>query len=184
MQFIVSYNFQFQNDQCPDYSNDLFCPVDKNSVITRSSNKNLKLLFRKIILGIQILSYVRPNTWNSLPNNLKSATSVNSFKYYIKKYFLRKLAKVLPYNFTFFFVSILIFFPMLSICVIFSLLISIYVFSEGTSVERKLYSFFVISLRHSNFYIFIFTCNDNFLYFSYMTKKINLPTYLGDRIWK
>ena len=30
-----------------------------------------------------------PNTWNSLPNNLKSGTGVNSFKHYIKEYFLK-----------------------------------------------------------------------------------------------
>ena len=32
--------------------------------------------------------------WKSLPNNLKSAVSVNSFKHNIKKYFLKKLGNV------------------------------------------------------------------------------------------
>ena len=63
-------------------------------IITHSSNKKLKLPFRKTKLGIQSLSYVGPNTWNSLPNNLKSATSVNSFKHYIKEFFLKKLGNV------------------------------------------------------------------------------------------
>ena len=31
------------------------------------------------------------NTWNSLSHNSKSATSVNSFKHYIKEYFLIKV---------------------------------------------------------------------------------------------
>ena len=31
--------------------------------------------FQKTKLGIQSLSYVGPNTWDSLPGNLKSATS-------------------------------------------------------------------------------------------------------------
>ena len=66
--------------------------IGENGVITHSSNKKLKLPFRKTKLGIQSLSNVGPNTWNSLPNNLKSATSVNSFKHYIKAYFLKKLA--------------------------------------------------------------------------------------------
>ena len=83
--------FKFQSDQCPDYFNELFCPVGKNGVTTRSSNKKLKLPFRKTKLTIQSLSYVGPNTWNRLPDNLKSATSVNSFKHYIKEYFLKKL---------------------------------------------------------------------------------------------
>ena len=59
-----------------------------------SSNKKLKLPFRKTQLGIQSLSYVGPNTQNSIPNNLKSATSVNSFKDYNKEYFLKKLGSV------------------------------------------------------------------------------------------
>ena len=91
MLFIASDIFKFQNDQCPDYFDDLFSPVGENGVITRSSNKKLKLPFRKTKLGIQSLSYVGPNTWNGLPNNFKSATNINSFKHYIKEYFLRKL---------------------------------------------------------------------------------------------
>ena len=83
LQFIVSDIFQFQNDQCPGYFDELFCPVGENGVITRSFNKNLKRTFRKTKLGIQNLSYVAPNTWNSLPDNLKSATSINSFTHYI-----------------------------------------------------------------------------------------------------
>ena len=66
----------------------------ENGVITRFSNKKLKLSFQKTKLGIQSLFYVRPNTWNSLPYNLKSATSVISFKNYIKEYFLEKLGNV------------------------------------------------------------------------------------------
>ena len=84
----VSDIFKFQMNQCPSYFDELFCPVGENGVIARSSNKKLKLPFRKTKLWIQSLYYVGPNTWNSLPNNLKSATDVNSFKHYIKEYFL------------------------------------------------------------------------------------------------
>ena len=66
----------------------------ENGVIKRFSNKKLKLSFRKTKLGIQSLSYVGSNTWNSLPYNLKSDTSVISFKHYIKEYFLEKLGNV------------------------------------------------------------------------------------------
>ena len=41
---------------------------------------------------MQNLSYVGPSTWNKLPNNLKTATSVNWFKHDIKKHFLKKLS--------------------------------------------------------------------------------------------
>ena len=53
--------------------------------------KKLKLPSRKSKLGMQSLSYVGTSTWNKLPNNLKTATSVNYFKHDIKKYFLKKL---------------------------------------------------------------------------------------------
>ena len=38
---------------------------------------------------MQSLSYIGPSTWNKLPNNLKTATSINSFKHDIKKSSLR-----------------------------------------------------------------------------------------------
>ena len=68
LQFIVSDISKFQNDQCSEYFDELFCLVGENGVITSSSNKKLKLSFRKARLGIQSLYYVGPNTWNSLPD--------------------------------------------------------------------------------------------------------------------
>ena len=94
LQFIVSDIFKFHNDQYHDYFDELFCPVGENSVITRSSNKKLKLPFWQTKLGIQSLSYVGPNTWNSHPGDLKAATSVNPSKHCIKEYFLKKLGNV------------------------------------------------------------------------------------------
>ena len=67
-------------------------------IITGSSNKKLKLPFRKTKLGIQSLFFVGPNTWSTLPDNLKSVTSVNSFKQYIKEYFLKRLGLQLQLN--------------------------------------------------------------------------------------
>ena len=63
---------KFYNNQCPDYFNEVFCPVDDNGVATRYCDKKLKLPFRKSKLGMQSLSYVGPSTWNNLPNNLKT----------------------------------------------------------------------------------------------------------------
>ena len=94
LQLTVSDIFKFHNSQCPDYFNEVFCPVDDSGVATRSRNKNLKLPFRKSKLGMQSLSHVGPSsTWNKLPNNLKTATSLNCFKHDIKKYFLKKLSE-------------------------------------------------------------------------------------------
>ena len=42
---------------------------------------------------MESLSYVGPSTWNKLPNNLTTNTSINCFKHNIKKYFLKKLSE-------------------------------------------------------------------------------------------
>ena len=91
LQFIVSDIFKFYNNQCLDYFNEIFCPVDDNGIVTRCCNKKLKLSFCKTKLGIQSLSYVGPSAWNKLPrDNLKTTTSVNCFKHNIEKYFLKQ----------------------------------------------------------------------------------------------
>ena len=92
LQFIVFDIFRFCNNQCPNYFNEVFWPVDDNGLATRSCNKKLKLPFRKSKLGMQSLSYVGPSTWNKLPNNLKIATNLNCFKQGIKKFFVKKLS--------------------------------------------------------------------------------------------
>ena len=92
LQFIVSNIFNFYNNQCPHYFNEVFCPVDNNGVATCCCNKKLKLPFHKSKLGMQSLSYVGPRIWNKLSNNLKTAASINCFKHCIKKYFLKKLS--------------------------------------------------------------------------------------------
>ena len=90
LQFIVSDIFKF-------YNSELFCPVDDNGVATGCCNKKLKLPFGKSKLGMQSLSYVGPSTWNKLPNNLKTTTSISCFKHGIKKYFLKKLSETVLY---------------------------------------------------------------------------------------
>ena len=91
--YLILLNFTTISALCPDYFNEVYCPVDNNGVATRSSNKKLKLPFRKSKLGTQSFSYREPSTWNKLPNNFKTATNVNCFKHYIKKYFLKKLSE-------------------------------------------------------------------------------------------
>ena len=82
-EFIATDILKFHNNQCPDYFDKLFCPVNR-VIIRPSSNKKLKLPFCKSKLWIQSLSHVGPNTWNSLPGNLKSATCVNSLSIILK----------------------------------------------------------------------------------------------------
>ena len=42
---------------------------------------------------MQSLLYAVPSTWNKLPKNIKTTTSVSCFKHDIKKYFLKKLSE-------------------------------------------------------------------------------------------
>ena len=93
LQFIVSDTFKFYNSQCPNYFNEIFCPVDDNGIATHCCNEKLKLPFCQTKLGMQNLSYVGLSTWNKLPNNVKTATNVNCFKQNIRKYFLKKLSE-------------------------------------------------------------------------------------------
>ena len=82
LQFIVSDIWKFyNNEQCSDYFNNVFCPVGDNGVATRSCSKTLKLPFRKSKLRIQNLSHVGPSTCNKPLNNLKTTTSVCCFKH-------------------------------------------------------------------------------------------------------
>ena len=78
LQFIVSDVFKFYSNQCPDYFNGVFCPIDNNGVDTRCCNTKLKLSFHKWKLGMQNLSYVEP----CLGSN-----------HGINKYFLNKLGE-------------------------------------------------------------------------------------------
>ena len=64
LQIIVSDISNFYNNQCPDYFNDVFCPVDDNGVATRCCYKKLKLPLYKSKLGMQSPSHLGPSTWN------------------------------------------------------------------------------------------------------------------------
>ena len=55
LQLVVSDIFKFYNNQCPDYFNEVSCPVEDNGAATHSCNKSLKLSFRKSKLGMQSL---------------------------------------------------------------------------------------------------------------------------------
>ena len=83
---------QCYNNHCPGYFNKFFCSVENNGVAMYSCNKKLKLPSCKSKLGMQNLLYVGLGTWNKLPNNSKTSTSVNCFKHKIKKYFFKKLS--------------------------------------------------------------------------------------------
>ena len=50
LQFIVSDIFKLYNNQCPDYFNEIFWPVDDNGVATRCCNKKFEIRNAKLIV--------------------------------------------------------------------------------------------------------------------------------------
>ena len=139
------------------------------------------------ILGpLLFLLYI--NTWNSLPDNLKSATSVNSFKHYIKEYFLKKLGNVeadiysctCKNRFCNFFRILSNAFKSF-LCVIFSVSISVYLFSWGTTMEIKLCSFFCAMPVTIVFIYLYLLCNDNFFCILLIWQQ-SKPTYLPEQL--
>ena len=80
---IITYNFI--NDTCPYYPNEIFeftprCRIDK-----KNNFVELKNPFRKSNMGRKTIAYSGVSIWNSLPDSIKKA---NTFKYNIKKHYL------------------------------------------------------------------------------------------------
>ena len=55
---------------------------------TRNNFYKLKNPFRKINMGQKTIFYVGPSVWSSLPNWIKKANSLNTFKNNVKKHYL------------------------------------------------------------------------------------------------
>ena len=94
LQIIASDILKFQNNQSPSYFDELFCPVGENGFIMFFQQK-VKATFPKNKTR-ESKAYIM---WNLilgiiLPKNLKSATSVSSFKHYVKEHFLKKLGNI------------------------------------------------------------------------------------------
>ena len=81
--------FEFFNNRSPSYMAEIYHP---NSIIGSIFLK-LKQPCRKTKQGQNCLSFIGPSTWNKLPDNIKNAKSLNSFKHKIKDHFLKELQK-------------------------------------------------------------------------------------------
>ena len=85
--------YKFFAKSCPDYFDELYFPLETNSVRMHSSHQKLSLPRRKTNIGLKALSYVGPSLWNSLNETLKTSSSINSFKHKMKEYYFSKLKK-------------------------------------------------------------------------------------------
>ena len=80
------------NGMAPSYLTDLILLKHNNKYSLRSSNELLLTYpLRKsyITLGDRSFSMAAPKIWNSLPINVKSATSVETFKRLLKTYYFK-----------------------------------------------------------------------------------------------
>jgi len=82
--------YKFFNKKSPDYLSDVFSPT-LNLRNTRNSCKKLNQPSVKSNQGLNSLSYIGPFIWNKLPDEIKTSTSVNSFKHKVKEDFLKAL---------------------------------------------------------------------------------------------
>ena len=90
-QCVISIAFNYFNEQCPHYLNEVFDVATESNFQLRNSFQKLKCPFRKTNNGQYALSYIGPNFWNKTPDTLKRGNNHNSFKHNLKKYILKDL---------------------------------------------------------------------------------------------
>ena len=82
--------FNFFVGAAPTYISEMYFPLEQSQCTRRSFNK-LWIPNQRTNRGLKILSYLGPRLWNTLPNFLKSAKSVNDFKHKLKESFFNSL---------------------------------------------------------------------------------------------
>ena len=86
--YINTMIYNFVNNACPYYLNEIFEFVPHCRIGTRSHFSKLKNPFRKTNTRRKTIYYIRPSIWNSLPDSLKKVNNLNTFKHNVKKHYL------------------------------------------------------------------------------------------------
>ena len=89
---IMLITYQVLHDRTPIYIQELL-QLHTPSRNLRSSNRNLlvKPYFNLNSYGKRALSVAAPELWNNLPEDIKSANSIDDFNANLKRFFLREL---------------------------------------------------------------------------------------------
>ena len=82
------------HNQCPHYLNEVFMKAPESSSSLRNSYQKLQQPFRKTKTGQNALSFIGPALWNKVPEKIKRATNLTTFKHDLKKHYLKELGKV------------------------------------------------------------------------------------------
>ena len=83
---------KFSNETAPAYADGIFQPANQSRITLRSKFR-LNVPFRKSNTGQKCLSYQGPKLWNSLKSDLKSISSINTFKHEIKENFFKNIQR-------------------------------------------------------------------------------------------
>ena len=87
-QCINNITYNFVNNTCPYYLNEIFEFAPKCGIGTRNNFSKLKNPFHKTNMRQKAIYYIVPPIWNSLPDLMKRANSLNTFKPNVKKHYL------------------------------------------------------------------------------------------------
>ena len=87
-QCIHTITYNFVNNTCPYYLNKIFESVPHCRIGTRNNFSKLKNPFCKTNMGQKTISQIGPFVWNCLPDSLKKANSLNTFRHHVKKHYL------------------------------------------------------------------------------------------------
>ena len=82
----VSYNYV--NNTCPYYLNEIFQFAPHCRIGTRNNFSKLKNPFRKTNMGQKAISHIGPSIWNSFHDSVKRTNSLNNFKHNVKNHYL------------------------------------------------------------------------------------------------
>ena len=93
LQCSLCSTYKFFTKNCPNYSDEIYFPLETNGVHTRSSYQKLNVPHRKTNVGQKALSYVGPSLWNNLNKTLKTSTSLNAFNHNIEQHYFNELKK-------------------------------------------------------------------------------------------
>ena len=87
-QCINTITFKFVNNTCAYYLKEIFEFAPHCRIDTRNKFAKFKISFGKINMGQKAISFVGHSLWNSLPELIKKADNLNTFKHNVKNYCL------------------------------------------------------------------------------------------------
>ena len=84
-------SFKFCNNTSPPYMIDEFKPAGQPDTTTRTYLLNLNQPLRRTNHGQNNISSIAPIIWNNLPNSLKAADNLNTYKQRVKEHFFHRI---------------------------------------------------------------------------------------------